>query len=119
LQARSQQKPSTQIPFWQSVATLHGAPIGPAVVHWCVVGLQIGAAAVQSALVVHDARQAVCAALHARLSGQGPDAPGAHVPTPLQNRAVVSVLPLQVCGAQLTVPGANTHAAVAVVTSVH
>jgi hypothetical protein len=119
LHAESQQKPSTHIPFWQSVATLHDAPIGPAVVHWCVLGLQFGTAAVQSALVVHDARQAVCAVSQLRPSGQALAAPGAHEPIPSQTRGGVSVLPVQVCGAQVTVEGANTQSAVDAVMSLH
>ena len=81
--------------------------------------MQFGAAAVQSALVVHEARHAVCAALHARPSGHGPDAAAEQVPSPLQNCACVSVLPVQVWGAQLVLVGANTHAAVVALVIAH
>jgi hypothetical protein len=119
LHAESQQKPSTHVPFWQSVPTLHDAPIGRAGVHWCVLGLQFGAAALQSALVVHDARQAVCAALQLRPSGHAPGIAGPQAPIPSHTRAGVSVLPVQVCGAHDTVEAANTHAAADSVMSLH
>ena len=54
-------------------------------------GLQLGAAGVQSALVVHDGRQAVCPGLQLRPAGHAPGVAGAHAPIPSQTRAGVSV----------------------------
>jgi hypothetical protein len=117
--AALQQNPSMHWLFWQSAATLHAAPMGPAVVHWLVLGLQFGAAAVQSALLVHAVRHAVIAELQPKPCGQMVCEAAAQVPMPSQRRARVSVLPVQDCGPQLVVFGANRHAAVAAVVSVH
>jgi hypothetical protein len=114
----SQQKLSMQRPFWQSAATAHADPTGRAVVHWCVPGLQFGAADVQSALVEQLARQAFCA-LQLSPNGQGPDAPAAQAPAPSHNRGAVRALPVQVCPAHATVLAANAHAAVVALTSAH
>ena len=105
--------------FWQSAATVQDDPIGRAVVHRCMVGSQFGAAAVQSALVAHVARQAVWAALQLRPSGHALTAAAAQEPAPSQNRADVSVLPLQLGAAQLTVGLAGTQAAVVAAVGAH
>ena len=111
MHAALQQNPSMHWLFWQSAATLHEAPIGPAVVHRLVAGLQFGAAAVQSALLVHAVRHAVWALLQLKACGQGVCEADPQVPTPSQSRARVNVLPLQVWGAQLTVFAAKMQAA--------
>lgn len=98
---------------------LHDDPFGNAVVHWWVPRLQFGAAVVQSALLVHAVRHAVCAALQLSANGQEVGEAAPHVPVPLHSRAGVSTPPLQVSAAQLTVGAANMHAAFEAVVSVH
>ena len=81
--------------------------------------LQLGAAAVQSALLAQLARQLGSVGLHLSAPGQAAGAAGEQEPRPLQNRSGVSVLPVQVGWAQLTDVAANTHAAVSEVMGAH